>query len=405
MSAVKRLGYTLRDIFAIASFAVKVIGLKIAVAVSGRNAAIVLFVSGNKRCITRHASSTLLGSCISINHRFYKPRFGANAREIVKASPINRFAGRVCSVLLRLFDPARTAVFVWGYADIEIFGEPIETTIPIYRLEDPLFGYRATENQRLFGYLIEKDTMYFDGRQETAIERLLQSHRAGTWEETSVGRDFIEFYRNSELKKFGQINEPLTLDISADDIVIVGQCVGDMAWLATPTTVADNVELVAKAINESRIDGKFYYKPHPFNRFNAAELPVIRREFPNCRIIEGKVSFPQVVRTGALICVNTSGAGLEAAVRGSRVKTYGVSFYSGWGFTEDALPVERRTNRLTAEDVFYAFTFEYTHFADRQTLKTVSAEQMFGALRDRYGSGSKASRSGQEAVDVAGKRN
>src|SRR5690606_35749296 len=47
----------------------------------------------------------------------------------------------------------------------------------------------------------------------------------------------------------------------------------------------------------------------------------------------------------------TSLAGFEAALREKHVVTLGAPFYSGWGFTEDRLPVARRTRQLTPLEV------------------------------------------------------
>ena len=44
--------------------------------------------------------------------------------------------------------------------------------------------------------------------------------------------------------------------------------------------------------------------------------------------------------------VNSSLAGFEALLRGTKVSTYGVPFYAGWGLTEDHGPIPaRRTAR------------------------------------------------------------
>jgi capsular polysaccharide export protein len=59
----------------------------------------------------------------------------------------------------------------------------------------------------------------------------------------------------------------------------------------------------------------------------------------------------------------TSLAGFEAALRGKPVITLGAPFYSGWGFTEDRLPLARRTSRLTAEQVLGAAYLLYPRYS------------------------------------------
>ena len=54
------------------------------------------------------------------------------------------------------------------------------------------------------------------------------------------------------------------------------------------------------------------------------------------------------------VAVMTSTAGFEALIRGKRVLTFGRPFYAGWGLTEDALPIPRRTSRPTTDDLVAA---------------------------------------------------
>jgi capsular polysaccharide export protein len=50
----------------------------------------------------------------------------------------------------------------------------------------------------------------------------------------------------------------------------------------------------------------------------------------------------------------TSLAGFEALIRGKRVLTFGRPFYAGWGLTEDALTIPRRTARPTLDELVAA---------------------------------------------------
>jgi glutamyl-tRNA reductase len=49
--------------------------------------------------------------------------------------------------------------------------------------------------------------------------------------------------------------------------------------------------------------------------------------------------------------VLTSLAGFEALLRGKPVATYGQPFYAGWGLTQDCYPLQRRTRRLSLDEL------------------------------------------------------
>lgn len=274
--------------------------------------------------------------------------------------------------LLQACDASGIAFYVWGYADKQFFGHSFTEYVKTYRLETGLFGIGAKYGEAQFSYVIDTKAPYFDGRLKTDLEVLLSKARAGDWERDPNSKLLIERITNSKFQKYAEINDTLALDITADDVVVVGQCMGDAAWIETDSSVKSNIELVECAKNYFT-GARIFYKPHPFNRTNLKDLEQIDSG-GLAQIVPAKVSFSEIVARRPKIVVNTSGAGLEAALRGCQVHTFGTSYYSHWGFTQDRTKCPRRTNRLTPQDVFYVLINQYCCYGQRQPLMRLSLQ-------------------------------
>jgi capsular polysaccharide export protein len=78
----------------------------------------------------------------------------------------------------------------------------------------------------------------------------------------------------------------------------------------------------------------------------------------------------------------TSLVGFEALLRGIEVVCYGQPFYSGWGLTRDHVPVERRTRRLTLEELAAGALLRYPRYYSFQAQAFTSAERVVDSLSE-----------------------
>jgi capsular polysaccharide export protein len=275
-----------------------------------------------------------------------------------------------CFSLLKPFlrgcESTGVALYVWGYADKQFFGHSFSNYVTTFRLETGLFGVGAKYGGAQFAYVIDSKAPYFDGRSATDLEALLSEAKAGGWELDPKAKLLIERIALSKFQKYAEINGELKLNITEDDVVVVGQCAGDAAWIETDSNVTTNVDLVDQAKNDFRAS-RIFYKPHPFNKTNNWDIEQIERS-GLANIVPADVSFSEIAARRPVVVVNTSGAGLEAALRGCTVHTYGTSYYSHWGFTKDRTSCARRTNRLTPQDVFYVLINQYCRYGQREPL-------------------------------------
>lgn len=333
----------------------------------GKSVALGISVSKNKRDLIRAEAP----GAIILTSRIHKI-----AGECVQIPKIYRAFLERC---LMQAAAQGVRIFVWGYAD-QLSGFDAKVHGNCVRLEQALFGVSATLDLPVFSYVRDRERPYFDGRGPSDLEVILNSVQSGEWMQIPEEREFIESVQQSDFQKYQDFAAAPAIELKEDDIVVVGQCRGDAAWTQTVSTVRDNVHLVGNAISEAP-RRRVFYKPHPYNSANSTELPEIEKL--SCHgIIPAKVSFAMIAKCRPHIVVNTSGAGLEAALRGCQVETYGISFYSNWGFTQDHVDCLRRRNRLTAEDVFWALTKYYTQYFDRERRTKIDRQEFCNKLKN-----------------------
>jgi capsular polysaccharide export protein len=294
-------------------------------------------------------------------------------------------AARFTSLLKRLAamtsDRPVTAI-VWGYRDRKNHGVDVgryfDRCVRVERgLVDPPRARRSA-------FVVGERSIYFDGREETDLERRLNKLEPGLLPHSPNGKRLLDYILASALTKYPSTSEATTRP-TARDLLIVGQCSGDQAILETHALARDNPGLMDLVARHLLADGhgfeRVYYKPHPRNGTNSADLTYFNARYPHIAVIEDGVSIVPLLAAKPTVATLTSGVGIEAAVRGCTVHTFGVPFYSHWGFTIDHLPCPRRTNRLSPEDVFLSVVMEHTRYADPSAGRPIGASEAFGLSR------------------------
>lgn len=316
----------------------------------------------------RGVHSALCPDALFIRVNFTRPRRGWDAA---------RFA-RFLTRLAALTTGRPVEAIVWGYRDHRTHGVDVGRYFDrCWRVERSLIEPPAAAGN---AFVAGSRSIYFDGRGSTDLERLLNALTPGELMRSKEGNRLLAHIIDSALSKFE--GTPAPVRPTNRDILIVGQCTGDQAIKYTDALTHDNpglVDLVVKRLLAgSHSFEQVYYKPHPKNRTTPADLACIRERYPRIHIIDGSVSIVPLLEDKPTVATVTSGAGLEAAVRGCQVHTFGVSFYSHWGFTVDHMPCPRRTNRLSPEDVLLFTVMHHTRYADPHTKRPIGVLAAFG---------------------------
>jgi len=164
-------------------------------------------------------------------------------------------------------------------------------------------------------------------------------------------------------------------------ILVPGQVEDDRAVVVGGCGLTSNLDLLRR-VREQAPDAYILYKPHPDVLAGHRRGAVSDRaclEYADS--IVGELAIGSLIAMVDEVHVNTSLAGFEALLRGKKVTTYGVPFYSGWGLTRDLGPVPaRRTARRTLDELVAATLLVYPRYLDPVTGLPCPAEIVVGRL-------------------------
>ena len=251
----------------------------------------------------------------------------------------------------------------------------------VVRFENGLLpGPRSSPRKLMTAFILNRKGVYFDGRSSCDTEDALQSLPWG-YAKCQVAQALLRRVREEQVTKHKTASHDSSLPIGTQDLIILGQVVGDQAIESTTTIGKNNLEFISHIVRHDRIlpVSRYYYKPHPRNvQHNRLEISLIESRYPEISILHPNINVHTLFQKRPRVATMTSGAGLEAAIWGCEVHTFGISFYSNWGFTRDYFECARRTNILTAEDVAAYMWLEHTTYVDPTTRTVLPPEEVFG---------------------------
>ena len=216
--------------------------------------------------------------------------------------------------------------------------------------------------------IVDRRGVYFDPSRPSDLERLLQDGDF-TPEVRDRARRLRELIVKTGISKYGA--GAASLERRQDGkryLLVPGQVEDDRSVISGGGAVRTNLELLRR-VREANPDAHIIYKPHP-------DVEAGHRT----GLIADDICLglaDEIVRSAPIsslidlvdeVHVNTSLAGFEALLRDTKVTTYGVPFFAGWGLTRDrgAIP-PRRTARRTLDDVVAATLLLYPRYLDPVT--------------------------------------
>ena len=298
-------------------------------------------------------------------------RFSLNKRRNVR-----RFLGDC--VVKSVRHPRQLApgsiLLIWGSTPAP---EGLDAGVTLIRVEDGFLrsvGLGA-ELARPLSLVMDSRGIYYDATCVSDLERLLQTVAFGgaTLERAARLRRRIVA---AGLTKYnvgrGQWQRPAT---SQRVVLVAGQVETDASLRLGSPVIRSNVGLL-RLTREAEPDAYIVYKPHPDVtagvRAAGADEHAARYW---CDEVVTDVPIDSLLSTVDAVHVLTSLAGFEALLREKQVVCHGLPFYAGWGLTRDALKVERRTRRLTLDELVAGALIAYPRYISRSGGECISPEQ------------------------------
>ncbi len=222
--------------------------------------------------------------------------------------------------------------------------------------------------------------IYYDASRPSDLEHILQ-HRAFDQELLDRAASLRARLVAEGLTKYnigtGEWRRPKNLQRV---ILVPGQVEADASIALGALDIRTNLALL-KTVRAHNPNAFILYKPHP------DVVAGLRANTPDhdeladwCDDIAVDVSMAQLLLSVDEVHTITSLAGFEALLRGKKTVCYGLPFYAGWGLTEDAHSLERRTRRLTLDELVAGALILYPTYISRTTGRFTTPERTLDEL-------------------------
>lgn len=277
--------------------------------------------------------------------------------------------------------PDNVVLAVWG---MRATNEAEKRGIAVLRIEDGFLrsvGLGA-DLVRPLSWVVDSRGIYYDASRPSDLEVLLMQAR---FEEALLERAqaFRERIVSLGLTKYNVGHGRWRRPQQAKRVILVpGQVESDAAIAYGAPRIKTNLELL-KAVRAANPGAYLLYKPHPdvvagLRKKGKGEEDATR--WCDELIVDAPMS-ELLLEVDEVHCL-TSLAGFEALLRGKKVTCYGQPFYSGWGLTEDKVPVVRRTRRLSLDELVTGVLILYPRYMSRKRDALISPEEALDELAE-----------------------
>ncbi|QCT94715.1 capsular polysaccharide biosynthesis protein [Caminibacter mediatlanticus TB-2] len=273
-------------------------------------------------------------------------------------------------------------IFIWGkkeFKNVEEFAK--KNKIKIYRVEDGFLRSVSlgSDLTRPYSLVIDSKGIYFDPSKESDLEYILNNYK---FDEKIIKRakKLKDYLINNKISKYNIFSyKKLNIKTNKKIIFVPGQ-VEDDASIIYGANGMSNLELLQKVRKNNR-DAFIIFKPHPDvvvgNRIGNIDKDIALKY---CDLIIDKISIDSILEICDEVHTMTSLVGFEALIRGKKVYTYGIPFYSNWGLTIDEKKLQRRKRKLTIEELIAGAYIIYPRYIHPKTFKFCEVEVLISEL-------------------------
>jgi capsular polysaccharide export protein len=288
-----------------------------------------------------------------------------------KRPHLQRFFGSEAPVRF-VADPARAAriagsagrpLLLWG-ADEAAHGNS-GSGPRIVRIEDGFLRSRGLGAGLVppLSLVTDDRGMYFDPRQPSRLEDLI-ARPVGAAQALRAER-LVRSLASGGASKYNLQDAEVPILPEGRRILVVGQVEDDASVRLGGGLDRSNLSLLSRARRENP-DAVLIYKPHPDVAAGLRSGAIAGDAVAANRVfLAGGAGPAKLIEAVDEVWTMTSTLGFEALLRGKKVVTTGIAFYSGWGLTTDLFPQpDRRRARPDLAALAHAALIAYPRYRD-----------------------------------------
>jgi capsular polysaccharide export protein len=243
-------------------------------------------------------------------------------------------------------------------------------------LEDGfLKSYAPGRQEPAHSFVIDRSGIYFDATRPSDLDTFIE--REITEAQAERARALMAFIRDNQLSKYN--NSPM-LPLSESGlphgrpfVLVVDQVAGDASIAGA---LADEARF-GKMLEHARQhypDAIIAARTHPAAGDRSPVLNAARRLGIEVQVPDRMNPWPLIAAAEAVYTVSSQ-LGFEALIAGTRVHSFGVTYYSHRGLTEDHCAARQQRDDASLEQVFHAAYIDYTRYLDLHDRQPVEIER------------------------------
>lgn len=156
-------------------------------------------------------------------------------------------------------------------------------------------------------------------------------------------------------------------------ILVVGQVANDASVRLGTLGEINSIDKLLALVWQNNSDAMIVYKPHP-DVMSGNRLGIIEAE-AYCHLVDDQADIISLIEQVDEVHTLSSLAGFDALIRGKKVVTYGLPFYSGWGLTVDYVAnIPFRTRNVSLNALVAAALILYPVYWDWRLMKLTTPE-------------------------------
>ena len=248
-------------------------------------------------------------------------------------------------------------VVVWGQGGPSKRGRAIakRLNVPLISVEDAFL--RSLRPGRMgdapLGLMIDPMGVHFDASKPSLLETLLNTANLTDPNILSRATDAISRLRQLDLSKYNHHDPTLPLP-DPGYVLVIDQAQGDASLVACGADHARFQAMLARA-SADHPNARIVIKSHPETTLGLRPGHFGPSDVTDKISILSTAVSPQKLLSGAsAVYTVSSQMGFEAILVGHKPHVFGTPFYAGWGLSQDAIAMPRRTRILTAPQLFAA---------------------------------------------------
>lgn len=285
-------------------------------------------------------------------------------------------------------------VLVWGQRGV-VAAAVASRNIRIASVEDGFLrsvGLGAEFQMRPSSWVIDRRGIYYDATTESDLEYWLQTApfseddlaRARQLRRQIVCYGLTKY--NVGSGDLADLRRRLSAIARRPIILVPGQVESDASLAFGAPGIRQNLALL-QAVRTENPDALIIYKPHPDVVAGLRAAGCQERQATDwCDIVVTDIAMASLLDLIDEVHLLTSLTGFEALLRGKKVVCYGQPFYTGWGLTDDRLPIARRNRRLSVDELVAASLIYYPlylSFASHELIDVEAAVAELQAIKNQ----------------------